>query len=264
MCLIGFALDRHPRFPLILAANRDEFHERPAEPARFWRDHHRVLAGRDCVAGGTWMGIATDGRLAAVTNFREGVPRDATKRSRGELVTSYLSGTDSPETYATKVADKADAYAGFSLLLFEGAEGWFVSNRDGEPQRIEPGIHALSNHLLNTPWPKVRRMTKALESTVGRSRVGTRGLMDALGDRREADRDELPDTGVGRDLERMLSPPFVVSPEYGTRCSTVVTVAASGRVHFEEWTFDSGGRRLFARRYRFTLGNVQARPAPLE
>lgn len=254
MCLIGFALDAHPRYRLVLGANRDELHARATAPARFWRDQPRVLAGRDEAAGGTWLGVNTDGRVAAVTNFREGRPRDPEKRSRGELVSGFLGGDDNAATYARRVAARGDRYAGFSLLLFDRTAGWFVSNRDGEPHPVRPGIHALSNHLLDTPWPKVRRLRDALDETLQGERPDRARLSAALLDREAAARQELPDTGVGASVESLLSPPFVRSPEYGTRSSTVLTVPSNGRLHFEETTFDSEGCPRFSRRYRFSLG----------
>lgn len=253
MCLIGFALDAHPRYCLIMAANRDEFHERPTTHARFWPGNPRLLAGRDDLAGGTWLGLGVDGRVAAVTNFREGVARDPVKRSRGELVSNYLASDQSAEAFARWVANRGQAYAGFSLLLFDRDGGWFVSNRDGDPHRIEPGVHALSNHLLDTPWPKVRRMREALDAETRREAPCPANLLETLADEREAAREELPDTGVGERLERSLSPPFINGEDYGTRCSTLVMLARNGRAHFEEHGFGPGGYRHRVRCYRFNL-----------
>lgn len=251
MCLIGFALDHHPRYRLVLAANRDEFHERPASHAHFWTDRPGLLAGRDEVAHGTWLGLGVDGRLAAVTNFREALPRDPDKRSRGELVTGFLEAEEGAESHALEVAGRGDEYAGFSLLLFDRSGAWFVSNRDGRPGRIGPGVHALSNHLIDTPWPKVRRIRETLSRETARRRPSSRRLLEALRDERPAARSDLPDTGVGEELERALSPPFISGDRYGTRCSTLVMIARGGRVHFEERAFGPGGIRLASRCYRF-------------
>ncbi len=251
MCLIGFALDAHPRYRLILAANRDEFHERPARHACFWPERPGLLAGRDELARGTWLGLGVDGRLAAVTNFREGVARDPAKRSRGELVTGFLAGRDGAESHARRVADRGDDYAGFSLLLFDRLDGWFVSNRGGRPERIGPGIHALSNHLIDTPWPKVRRIRETLSRETAKRRPSPGRLLEALRDERPAARSELPDTGVGEERERALSPPFIAGARYGTRCATLVMIAHGGRAHFEEHGFAPRGVRVARRRFGF-------------
>lgn len=254
MCLIGFATGASARFPLVLAANRDEFQDRPAAPARFWPDRPEILAGRDGIAGGTWLGVGLRGRVAAVTNFREGRRPEPGQRSRGELVAGFLDGDLDAAAFARRVHRDGDAYAGFSLVLADPAGCWFVSNRDGKPLPVAPGVHGLSNHLLDTPWPKVTRIREALHVALAGGAPDTAALFHVLGDTARPPDHALPDTGVGAELERQLSPPFVTGDTYGTRCATVVCIDAEGRVHFRERSFGPAGRPGIERGYRCRLG----------
>lgn len=236
MCLIAFAWQCHPDYPLLVAANRDEFYKRPAAPARFWAGAPAVLAGRDLVAGGTWMGVTRSGRFAALTNYRD--PRAPKgELSRGLLVSEYLQSEQPPLAYASAVAAAGGRYAGFSLLLGQGDELVVVGNRGTAPQRLTPGIYALSNHLLNTPWPKVERARQGLQALLLRPDV--EGLLTLLAEAEAAPEAQLPDTGVGAAMERMLSPLFIRSAEYGTRASTVLLVGQR-RIRFVEQSFGEG------------------------
>lgn len=229
MCLIGLAIGQHPRFPLVIAANRDEFHARPAAPLDWWTPpggSAPILAGRDLEAGGTWMGLASSGRIAMLTNVREPDRRDAGARSRGEIVTAWLTASESMQAFWP--AHRAAPYNGFNLLAADARGDWFcASNRDGPPRRLAPGLYGLSNALLDAPWPKVRAlkhcMRHAIEAATSADEV-VQALLEALGDPHQAPEDELPQTGVEPAWERLLSAAFVHSPErgYGTRCSTVV------------------------------------------
>ncbi|MDP2226734.1 MAG: NRDE family protein [Moraxellaceae bacterium] len=237
MCLIALAWQANPDYPLIVAANRDEFHHRPTTPARFWEGAPDVLAGRDLAAGGTWLGITRHGRFAALTNVREpGAPQG--RRSRGLLVSGFLEGHDSPQDYAAAIASTGTDYSGFNLLVGDRDNLWWVSNRAAAPEAVAPGVHALSNHLFNTPWPKVQRARDGLAGMLGAP--STTALFSLLADDRAAPDDELPNTGVGLAMERMLSPPFIRSGGYGTRCSTVV-LAGQQRIRFAEQTFTPEG-----------------------
>lgn len=236
MCLIALAWQAHPDFPLIVAANRDEFYQRPAAPARFWEDAPAVLAGRDLAAGGTWMGVTRQGRFAALTNYREpGAPAGA--RSRGLLVSAFLAGRESPADYAARVAGEGGEYSGFSLLLGTPDSLVAVSNRGLVPTALAPGVHGLSNHLLDTPWPKVEKAKAGLTAALQASAPDDT-LFHLLADAEPAPEPALPDTGVGRDMERLLSPLFIRSPNYGTRVSTVLRLGR--RTHFREQTFRQG------------------------
>ncbi len=236
MCLIALAWQAHPEFPLIVAANRDEFYGRPALPARFWEDAPSVLAGRDLEAGGTWLGVTRQGRFAALTNYREpGAAKGM--RSRGLLVSRFLEGHDTPHDHAQTVAAEGSEYSGFSLLLGTPDSLVAVSNRGLAPTRMAPGIHGLSNHLLDTPWPKVEKAKAGLAAAL-HAPVMEEALLGMLADAEPAAEPRLPDTGVGLAMERLLSPLFIRSSGYGTRVSTVLQLGA--RTRFLEQTFDQG------------------------
>lgn len=237
MCLIALAWQVHPDYPLVVAANRDEFHARATAPARFWPGCPSLLAGRDLAAGGTWMGVAREGRFAALTNFREPQAAKGLK-SRGLLVSEYLQSSAGPLDYAEAVMRQAEAYSGFNLLVADGESLVIASNRGMAPRRLPPGVYALSNHLLDSPWPKVERARRALQAEL--AAPGVAGLLHLLADDAAAPDEDLPDTGVGLALERLLSPPFIRSPGYGTRASTVL-LAGRERLRFVEQSFTAEG-----------------------
>jgi len=248
MCLVLFAQRAHPDYPLVLAANRDEFHRRPTRAMHWWSSP-RVLAGRDEEAGGTWFALSPDGRLAAVTNFREPEPRPAGALSRGALPLRAL--TEAPDAFAVHLAEEGGRYAGFNLLWGRPGELCYVSNRGAAPQPVAPGLHGLSNHLLDTPWPKVRRGIDALARQLDDPRPDA--LAALLADRTPAPSGELPETGVSAEWERLLSPMFIVSPEYGTRATTILVVAADGTAEVLERRFGAAGEPLGETRERLQL-----------
>lgn len=250
MCLILFALDAHPEYRLVLAANRDEFYDRPTAPAAPWDDAPAVLAGRDLRGGGTWMGIARDGSWAALTNFRDPADFGRPAPSRGHLVGDFLRGDLDPAAYLDDVGRRADAYHGFNLLVGDGESALWYSNRAGRPaERLSPGVYGLSNHLLDTPWPKVTRGKDALRGLLARAdALAPDHLLELLLDRTYAADHELPDTGVGIERERALSPLFIVSPDYGTRSSTALLVDRAGRALLVERTYESGDGRDWSER----------------
>ena len=242
MCLVLVALDTHPDYTLVVAANRDEFYERPTAPANFWDDAPDVLAGRDLRAGGTWLGMDRRARLAAVTNYRQGTREAAAARSRGHLVSEYLTGQADGRAHAARVAREAGLYNGFNLICGDAGELHYFSNREGRVRRLEPGVYGLSNHLLDSPWPKVtagKSGLAALLATSGDELVSR--LFALLADRRQGPDELLPRTGVGPEWERLLSAAFIASPDYGTRSSTVVLVGRDGRTTFVERSFGPGG-----------------------
>ena len=243
MCLILFAHKVHPSYPLVLAANRDEKYVRATAAAAFWNDHPQIYGGRDLERGGTWLGITREGRIAAVTNFRDGYAAKNGTRSRGELVSNFLRGSQQAADYVRRACREAHAYNGFNLIAGDLDELYYVSNRGSHVAAIAPGIHGLSNHLLNTPWPKVERGKKILADLL---RHETQELIDGLfavlADRAIAPDDALPDTGVGVPRERVLSPAFIVSPSYGTRSSSVLLVDNHGQVIFVERSFGERGK----------------------
>lgn len=245
MCLLALAWKTHPRYRLIFAGNRDEFHARGAAPANWWNDAPAVFAGRDLEAGGTWLGMRRDGRFAVVTNFREPDRRPPGKRSRGELTAHFLAGDTSPENYLAQLRRTADDYAGFNLLFGDvnapGNQLFYFSNREGEEVPLSPGVHLLSNHLLNTPWPKVRRLRERFVSETEQAEPRIDALLEFLGDAIPASDTELPATGLSIDWERRLSAAKVVGPEYGTRASTVILVDELGNTEFHERRFTASG-----------------------
>ena len=240
MCLIALAWKARPDLPLVVAANRDEWRERPTEPAHWWPEQPRLFAGRDLQAGGTWMGVTREGRFAAVTNFRDPSDKRSTARSRGTLVTDYLLGTASPEAYLAALAPHAREYNGFNLIVGDRGELWYFGSREGNARAIEPGIHALSNHLLDEPWPKVVRARMAMQEAIKDEDPSAR-LFAALADGQGAPDDALPETGVGIVWERRLASPLITGGDYGTRSSTVVRFSATGAVAFEERTLSPDG-----------------------
>lgn len=240
MCLILFAYQSHPRYRLVVAANRDEFYRRPASPAAFWPDEPRILAGQDLQEGGTWMGITTTGRFAALTNYRDPARYRSHSPSRGHLVSDYLRGDLSPRAYLDSLEEGGAAYNGFNLLLGTWEELFYYSNREKRIRPVPDGIHGLSNSLLDVPWPKVERGTAALAKAVKEKELQVEQLFTIMVDRQHPHDLHLPDTGVGLETERMLAPAFVTSPDYGTRLTTVILADRDNRVHFWERTYLQG------------------------
>ncbi len=253
MCLIAFALGQNPHFPLVVAANRDEFFRRPTAAMDWWTTESgtHVLAGRDLLSGGTWLAVNADGEVSAVTNVREGTPETG-RISRGELPLRAL--TDSRDRLEGYLLDEADRFSGFNLVHLTTGDGWYFSNRDAHPgRRIHRGVYGLSNHLLQTPWPKLLRLRQAAGGTIaaaGRDAEKLHNeLIPLLQDSTPAPDHLLPDTGVGLETERFLSSPFIVGSDYGTRATTVVTVSASGEIEVTEQSWgpdaETGERRHF-------------------
>ncbi len=253
MCLILLALRAHPEYPLVIAANRDELYERPTAPAAAWRENPRVLAGRDLVGGGTWLGIETSGRFAAVSNFRDGrTPAPAGAPSRGRLVADYLNGTQTVTDYLDSVRACSPLYDGFNLILGDRTAVYYYGNRAPRPRVLARGVFGVSNHLLDSPWPKLRRAKAGLSRLLARrGPLDLEALFALLADRRIAPDPDLPDTGIPLDRERLLSPIFIESPEYGTRSSTVLTIDRGGRLSLVERSFARGLEHSETRRFEF-------------
>lgn len=225
MCLIVFAWHVVPGMPLISAGNRDEFYERPAQPAAWWDDHPQIYAGRDLQGGGTWIGITREGRFAAITNIRAPSEMRSDAPSRGALVSNYLAGAMSAEDYVKEISPQASDYNGFNLLVGDGEQLIWFSNRGGDDERngkfLAPGIYGLSNSLLDCTWPKVVR-TKAQFASLLCQGAPEDAYFEMLGDTACASDCRLPETGVGLERERLLSAVCITSPDYGTRVSTLV------------------------------------------
>lgn len=254
MCLIAFAWNAHPRWRLLLAGNRDEFHARPSAALARW-DDAPIIGGRDLEAGGTWLGVTDDGRCCVVTNVRD--PRDPQLgASRGLLVSDFLAGNDDAATHAQTLAVHAAEYRPFNLLTFDARAGYYLGNRPGpRAQAVTPGVHALSNAAFDTPWPKTCALSACVEAWVAAGSDDFTPLFAALADERPAPDVALPDTGVGIELERRLSPAFIRAREYGTRASTVVAIDHAGHGIIVERRFGPGGVALGETTMRFGAGN---------
>lgn len=246
MCIIFAAYRSHPDYPLIIAANRDEFYARPTKEAHFWDDEPHLLAGRDLEQMGTWMGVTKTGRFAALTNYRNPNESRHDKKSRGQIVRDFLSSETAPEPFLQKLQQNRHHYQGFNLLLADQQSFYYYSNVENEIKKLEQGIYGLSNHLLDTPWPKVEKGKQRLKMLASKGMViDEQQLFAILEDREFAQKEELPDTGVSSDWEKQLSSIFIDTPTYGTRCSTVVTIHQSGETNFIEKTFPTNKTKAF-------------------
>jgi len=249
MCLIVFAWQSHPDFRLVLAANRDEYHGRPSQALHWWPDEPDVLAGRDLQAGGTWLAVHRAGRFASVTNYRERQNRQGKPRSRGALVTDFVTTSEDARSFSDSIA--GGEYAGFSLLTTDGNDLFCVSNRGDEAKRLSPGIYGLSNASLNTPWPKVARSRDALRLLIDTDAIDETGLFRLMADRQQASVSDVEAGHLPFELARKLTAPFIVSPDYGTRCSTALLWSTDGKVILSERRFDAAGKTAGQSRFHF-------------
>lgn len=227
MCVILFSYQPRSNTPLILGANRDEFFSRPAAPLQFWEDQPDLLAGKDLQAGGTWLGITRSGRFAAVTNVREPSVNVDNLLSRGELTRDFLVGKTSPKDYLSTVLTRQQRYSGFNLLVgcfFETNELYYLSNRGNGIEALTEGVYGLSNHLLDSPWPKVIGGKEALRAKLNKAGTSHQHIRQILESPRLADDHHLPSTGISYQREKALSAMFITLPDYGTRASTVLTI----------------------------------------
>ncbi len=236
MCLIAFHFDPTRDPWLVLAANRDEFHARPTRPLAWWNGPDSLLAGRDEQAGGTWLGVTRTGRWAAVTNFRDPAAGSG-RRSRGELPVAYLADAISPRAYTRKIQSRRKDYGPFNLLAGDRSSLWYVASH-APASAVEPGVHALSNGVLDANWPKSQRVATALKGVLS-GQIDFDRLIRLMLDREPAPDEVLPDTGVGKHMERFLSPPFIVSERYGTRSTSLLTLSDTlNNVHERRWSSD--------------------------
>jgi len=253
MCLLVLAIDRHPEYKLVLAENRDEFFNRPTEVARFWDDHPEMLAGRDLERGGSWFGVTRSGRWAVVTNYRDLHHRIDSRFSRGGLVSRYLLGRESSEAFRSFLAADNGHYAGLNFIAGDRDEAFYFSNTGGGSKKIAPGIYGLSNHWLDTPWPKVVGIKAGFSQWIASGSTDVEVLFTLLADRELADDCDLPDTGVGLEWERALSARFVRGQEYGTRASTLYLINQHNRATFIEKSFDCEGHESGCVTYEFDI-----------
>lgn len=240
----------HPDFRLVLAANRDEYYDRPTTPLAFWDDEPYILAGRDLRGNGTWLGVTKTGRIAAITNFRDPNSANDNATSRGLLISNYLAGKKSPESYLEHVKTIGHRYNGFNLLAGNEHGLFYYSNKATGIKKIKPGLYGLSNHLLNTPWPKVEKGKAALKTLLAGKKIDIKNIFNILRDSSYPPNNKLPDTGVDLDWERTLSSIFITSENYGTRSSSIVLWERTGRISFIERTFTPEGSETVAHNTR--------------
>ena len=261
MCLLVLAWRAHPRYQLILAANRDEYHERPSEPLAKWPAPDDILAGRDMRAGGTWLGLDQSRRFGVVTNFRELQRPRRTAPSRGRLIPGYLSQSLSPEEWLSRLETDAPGYSGFNLVIGDAEQLWYASNRmDRFAQPLPPGVHGLSNEFLDSPWPKLQLVRRNFEAWLAKDSSAPQApgptlaaLFAMLADRTPAPEGSVS-TGLPPEWERTLSSPFVTHPSYGTRCSTVLLIEPSGAAVLVERRFAASGEMSGETEYRLNAG----------
>lgn len=251
MCIISLHFQDHAQYKLIIAANRDEFYERPTKEARFWDDEPELLAGRDLERMGTWLGITKQGRFAALTNYRDPTNEHPNKSSRGQIVTSFLTGGTSTPDFLKELRKRKDDYNGFNIIVGTVDELYYYGNRQTDIVKLNGGTYTVSNHLLNTPWPKVEKARTMLQNYVTtHEEIDVDALFEQLAYREIASDELLPNTGVGIDLERKLSPIFIKTDGYGTRSSTVLLINQDNEVTFIERTYNEGS---FKKENKFTF-----------
>lgn len=257
MCLIFLALKDHSKYKLVVAANRDEFYDRRTAPAAFWEDHPQILGGRDLEAMGTWLGVTTGGRICMVTNFRDLKNLKTKAPSRGKLVTDFLLGKTSGEEYLRKVEPHANEYNGFSLIAGTVDSLYYFSNYREGVINLNSGLFGLSNHLLETPWPKVEKGKMEIQHMLRKPELRVEEFLAVLSDEGTYADDALPDTGVGLSRERALSAAFIKSPGYGTRSSTVIMVDYNNVVSFHERVYDPAASRFSHYTYQYAVANQE-------
>lgn len=254
MCLIFISIKKHPTYKLILAANRDEFYARKTAAAHFWEDHPQIVGGRDLEASGTWLAMNKAGRISMLTNYRDVANLKSVAPSRGQLVSDYLIKHTPPELYLKKIEPVGQQYNGFNLVVGSVDELWYYSNyRDGV-SKLEPGFYGLSNHLLETPWPKVTRGKEKLAPILNQPIIQPDQLFEILLDDQRADDNRLPKTGLPLDRERALSSMFIKTENYGSRCSTVILVDHNNQVHFTERVYNTETFQFTTQSFQFTTG----------
>lgn len=250
MCLVVLAIRQSPQYPLILAGNRDEFHRRPTQKAGWWPDRPEVIGGRDLQAGGTWLALHRNGRFATVTNYRDAEPVSPTLRSRGHLVTDFLKSNLTALDYLDTI--DGDKYAGFNLIAGDDKKVAYRSNRGADARELPPGVYGLSNALLDGRWDKVERSKQRLSALLDRDAVNETTVLHLLDDRALGPVEEVDSTNLSFTLAHAISAPFIVTPDYGTRSSTVVFADHEGRWHITERRFDADGNSTGECRFTFS------------
>jgi uncharacterized protein with NRDE domain len=252
MCLCLFAINEHDEFPFILIANRDEYRKRPAAKAAFWDDNSDILAGRDLEGMGTWLGTNKSGKIAFLTNYRHPDFFNRKGPTRGKLVSNFLTSDIDAESYLNGI-EKPEAYNGFNLVVGTAEKLFFYSNVENKIKPIDSGVHGLSNAFLNTSWPKVDDGKTKLKTAIESNSLDSHNLFSILHDSSFATEEELPETGIGKEFEKVLSAKFINTPDYGTVCSTVIKIDSNGTTFFEEKTFDKEGQEIEKVEYQYGI-----------
>jgi uncharacterized protein with NRDE domain len=259
MCLIVFSLNQHAKYKLILAANRDEFYNRKTETTDYWPGHKNILGGRDLEAMhpdgtcGTWMAMTTSGRIAMVTNYRDLRNLKTKAPSRGHLVSDFLLRDDDPKSYLENVEKIKHKYNGFNLIVGSANALYYLSNSKDGIEELSPGFYGLSNHLLQTPWPKIELAKAMIKPILDKEEVNPEELLNIMQNESRADEKDLPDTGIGIEREKALSSMFIKTDGYGTRCSTVVLVKKTGEVTFIERTYNLNDFSFTSKAFSFPI-----------
>jgi len=256
MCLIFLSVHHHPIYKLIVAGNRDEFYNRKTAVASFWQDHSDILGGRDLEAGGTWLGMNRSGKISMLTNYRDPQNINPQAPSRGNLVLDYLREPVEAELYLTQIAQNGKTYNGFNLITGTADELWYYSNYAKGVEKIKPGFYGISNHLLETPWPKVKRGKAKLKPVLSQPTIDPEQLFEILYDEQQASDEHLPHTGLSIERERALSSMFIKTENYGSRCSTVILIDRNNRVYFSERVYDTKTFQFTTQSYQFTTGGA--------
>ena len=254
MCLLTFAWKTHPQYKLIFASNRDEFYQRNTAPAQYWDNAPNVLAGKDLEAGGTWMGINKNGRFTALTNYRDLENIKSQAPSRGQLTLDYLQGSEAPQAYLEDIFSNIDAYNGFNLLAGTPEDIYYLSNYEHKIRKLEPGIYGLSNALLDSDWFKVNRLKTKFTEVIQQADFSTQTLLDTLYDTTKPNDDQVQQTGLPMDRERMLSSMFIESPNYGTCSSAIVLMDYNHQVSFVERVYNTGNGAVKEQNFSFKVG----------
>jgi uncharacterized protein with NRDE domain len=255
MCLIFLAINQHRNYPLVIAANRDEFYNRQTAPADFWNDHPTIVGGRDLEAQGTWMGMTTTGRVSMITNYRDPKNIDPKAPSRGQLVSDFLLSDQPPLQYLKSVEEKGSRYNGFNLIVGNLDSLYYYSNYRKGIEAIPNGIHGLSNHLLDTPWPKVKQGKEQFHNILLQPEFTSETLFQFLMNEEKAPDVLLPETGIGVERERALSSMFIKTSGYGTRCSTLILVNHQQEVSFTERVYNLQTFEYTDRNYQFVIAS---------
>lgn len=237
MCLIVFSFKHHDKYPVILAGNRDEFYGREASQAHFWDTNPSLLAGKDLRAGGTWLGVSQQGEFGAITNYRDLNNPLNGERSRGEIIPDFLTDTGSPVEKLMRIKKKSAAYSGFNLLAGNANQLFYLNNINGQFQPVEAGIHGISNAFLDTPWPKVEKAKSAFKQALQPDMINREEIFQLLQDSDPFPLEKLPDTGLSPEMEKAVSPIFIKTNDYGTRCSSLLIIDIDGQVQFTELTY---------------------------